>query len=228
MTQEFPSRRVCGVAMVLGPLLLLTGTLLRSPYNFFFPDQLAAAADHPVLMTAAYTTFLAGNVLMVAAVAGLARTIGGVWGAWGGILVTVGLVERTFHSGVDHAAFSVLRHSGLEPAKAFVANFYHDTHLFTFLSFTIMFGWYVLAFGAYRTLGVIRAIALATMGLLPLGVLKGTEVVSIVGTVGLCVAFVPLGVKWLREAPRLSRKTVLVAIPAALGVAGLAYLSTLG
>ncbi|ALG14128.1 hypothetical protein [Kibdelosporangium phytohabitans] len=228
MTNEFPSRRVCGVAMVLGPLLLLTGTLLRSPYNFFFPDQLAAAADHPVLMNAAYTAFTAGNVLMVAAVAGLARAIGGVWGAWGGVLVLVGLIERTFHSGVDHAAFSVLRHSGLEAANTFVANFYTDQHLFTFLSFTIMFGWYVLAVGAYRTLGLVRAIALATMGLLPLGVLKGTELVSIAGTVGLCVALVPLGIKWLREAPRLSRRTVLIAIPATLGVAGLAFLSTMG
>nr|CEL12684.1 hypothetical protein [Kibdelosporangium sp. MJ126-NF4]CTQ93548.1 hypothetical protein [Kibdelosporangium sp. MJ126-NF4] len=214
--------------MVLGPLLLLTGTLLRSPYNFFFPHQLAAAADHPTLMTAAYTAFLAGNVLMVPAVIGLARTIGGAWGAWGGIMVVTGLIERTFHSGVDHAAFSVLRHSGPEAAKEFVANFYQDQHMFTFLSFTIMFGWYVLAIGAYRTQGLVRSVTLATMGLLPLGVLKGTEVVSIVGTAGLCVAFVPLGITWLREAPRLSRRTVLIAIPATLGVAGLAFLSTLG
>jgi hypothetical protein len=66
------------------------------------------------------------------------------------------------------------------------------------------------------------------MGLLPLGVLKGTEVLSIVGTVGLCVALVPLGVQAIREQPRPTRRNVLTAVPVAVGLGALAFLSTLG
>ncbi len=219
--------------MVLGPVLLLVGTLLRSPFHFFFPDQLQAVAEHPALMQAAYTAFLAGNVVMWAAVACLVQRIGRErprWATWGGMLVTVGLFARTFHAGVDHAAFSATKHLGVERATEQVAQGYGDLHLFSFLSFTIMFGWYVLAIGAYRSrvLGPVRATGLAAMGLLPLGVLKGTEVLSIVGTIGLCVALVPLGIRVLLQQPKPTRRNVLVAVPVAVGLGALAVLSTLG
>ncbi|KOV75469.1 hypothetical protein [Nocardia sp. NRRL S-836] len=233
MTNRFPNGWTAGGALVLGPLLLLAGTLLRSPFHFFFPDQLRAAADHPALMTAAYTVFLAGHVVMWPAVAEVARRIGAkrpVWAAWGGVLVTVGLFARTFHAGVDQAAFSAVRHRGVEEATRLVADGYGDLHLFSYLSFTIMFGWYVLAVGAYLggVLGPVRAVALAAMGLLPLGVLKGAEVLSVVGTAGLCVALVPLGVRTLRELPRPSRRAVVLAAPVAVGLGALAFVSTLG
>lgn len=233
MTYRFPNGWVGGTALLLGPVLLLVGTLLRSPFDFFFPHQLQAAADHPGLMAAAYTSFLAGNVLMWPAVAALAQRIGVTrpgWATWAGMLVTVGLFERTFHAGVDHLAFSAQRHQGVEAATKLVAEAYPDLHLFSFLSFTIMFGWFVLAFSAHRggVLGVVRAIALACMGLLPLGVLKGTELLSMVGTAGLCVALVPLGVRVLREQPRPTRKQAVIAVPAALGLGALAVLSTFG
>ncbi|MGI5504185.1 hypothetical protein [Lentzea sp. CA-135723] len=227
---RFPNGWVGGVALVAGPVLLLAGTLLRSPFDFFFPDQLRAVAEHPALMRAAYTAFLAGTVVMWAAVAFLVHRIGATrWAAWGGVLVTVGLFARTFHAGVDHAAFSATKHLGVVEATELVAQGYGDLHLFSFLSFTIMFGWYVLAFAAYRGgLGRIRSVALAMMGLLPLGVLKGTEIVSIIGTIGLCVALVPLGVKVLMEQPTPTRKNVLTAVPVAVGLGALAVLSTLG
>lgn len=218
---------------MLGPALLLIGTLLRSPFHFFFPDQLRAVAEHPALMTAAYTAFLAGNVVMWAAVAFLVQRIGASkpgWAAWAGMLVTVGLFGRTFHAGVDHAAFSATGQLGVDGATDLVAKGYGDLHLFSFLSFTIMFGWFVLAFAAYRSgvLGAVRSTALAAMGLLPLGVLKGTDVLSIVGTVGLCVALVPLGIRVLTEQSRPTRRQVLIAVPAALGLGALAVLSTMG
>ncbi|GGN18622.1 hypothetical protein GCM10011609_69610 [Lentzea pudingi] len=230
---RFPNGWVGGAALIAGPVLLLAGTLLRSPFHFFFPDQLKAAAEHPGLVQAAYTAFLAGNVVMWAAVAYLAQRIGvrsPGWAAWGGVLVTVGLFARTFHAGVDQAAFSASRHLGVTQATELVARGYGDLHLFSFLSFTIMFGWYVLAIGAYRgeVLGKVRAVALATMGLLPLGVLKGTEMLSIVGTVGLCIALVPLGIRAVRAQRRPTRKNLLTAVPVALGLGALAVLSTLG
>jgi hypothetical protein len=233
MTNRFPNGWVAGAALVLGPVLLLTGTVLRSPYHFFFPDQLKAAADHPALMAAAYTAFLAGHVVMWPAVAEVARRIAParpVWAAWGGVLVTVGLFARTFHAGVDQAAFSAVRHRGAEEATRLVADGYGDLHLFSYLSFTIVFGWCVLAVGAYLggVLGPVRALALASTGLLPLGVLKGTELLSVVGTAGLCVALVPLGIRTLREQPRPSRKAAVLAVPVAAGLGVLAFVSTLG
>src|SRR5262249_16510784 len=68
----FPGRWVGGVAMILGPILLLSGALLRIQYHFFFPQQLAAFEAHPALMTASYNTFLAGNILMWPAIVTLA------------------------------------------------------------------------------------------------------------------------------------------------------------
>ncbi|GLY48608.1 hypothetical protein [Lentzea sp. NBRC 102530] len=227
---RFPNGWVGGAALIAGPVLLLVGTLLRSPFHFFFPDQLRAVAENPALMQAAYTAFLAGHVVMWAAVAHLAQRLGATrWAAWGGVLVTVGLFARTFHAGVDHAAFSATKHLGVEEATELVARGYGDLHLFSFLAFTIMFGWCVLAFAAHRGgLGRVRSVALATTGLLPLGVLKGTEVLSIVGTTGLCVALVPLGVQVIKEQPRPTKKNVLTAVPVAIGLGALAVLSTLG
>ncbi|PWK90337.1 hypothetical protein C8D88_101353 [Lentzea atacamensis] len=227
---KFPNGWVGGAALVLGPVLLLAGTLLRAPFNFFFPDQLRAVAEHPALMTAAYTAFLAGNVVMWAAVAFLVPLIGTRWAVWAGVLVTVGLFERTFHAGVDHAAFSATKHLGADGATELVAAGYQELHLFSFLSFTVMFGWFVLAVAAYRgrVLGPVRAVALAAMGLLPLGVLKGTEALSVVGTIGLCVALVPLGIRVIRRQPRPTRRNVLTVVPVAVGLGALAVLSTLG
>jgi hypothetical protein len=235
MTEDrwFPGRWVGGTALSLGPLLLLTGTLLRAPFHFFFPHQIAAAAEQPGLMTAAYSAFLAGNVLMWPAVATLARTIGlrrPVWAVWGGTLVVVGLFERTFTRASTTrpspwcATAGPVRPPGSSPTSARIST------CSVFLSFTIMFGWYVLAIGAYLSgaLGLIRSIALATMGLLPLGVLKGTEILSIIGTTGLVVALLPAGVRLLRSGPRPSRRAILLTVPAVLGLAALSYASALG
>ncbi|NUT93006.1 MAG: hypothetical protein HOY78_13375 [Saccharothrix sp.] len=226
----FPGRWVGGTALVLGPVLLLLGTLLRSPFHFFYPDQLRAMAEHPGLMTTAYTAFAAGNVVLGFAVVTLAQRIARPLGVWAGVFVLVGLFERTFHAGVDQAAQGLVRRHGPQFATDLVGASYGDLHLFSYLSFTIMFGWFLLAFAAYRSgaLGVVRSVCLATAGLLPLGVLKGTELLSIVGTVGLCAALVPLGVRVLLDGPRPSRRAVLATAGAVPLLGALALVSTMG
>lgn len=80
--------------MVLGPELLLVGTLLRWPFHYFFPRQLVAVAEQPARMTAAHTLVLAGTVLLAPAVIALAHRIGRtrpVLATWGAALVLVGL-----------------------------------------------------------------------------------------------------------------------------------------
>ncbi|WP_246412174.1 hypothetical protein [Amycolatopsis dendrobii] len=152
------------------------------------------------------------------------------WAAWSGALVLIGLVERVFHAGFDQAATDLARHRGAGYATEFVADAYGDLHLFSFLSFTIMFGWPLLAFAAYRAgvLGRVRAAALAAATVMPLGVLKGTTAWSIVAAAGLCVALIPAGLQLLKEAERPGRRTFGLASLGAVAVGALGYLSTLG
>jgi hypothetical protein len=231
---RFPGRWLGGVTLILGPLLMLTGVLSRAGYHFFFPDQLAAYEQHPTQMFAAYSLFAVGNVLLWPAIVTLAQRIAVTrpgWALWGGALVTFGLFGRAFHAGVDHLAFQLVRIQGADAATRTIADSYGAYHVFSALNMAIVAGWIVLAAGALRArvLGPIRAIALAAMSALPLGVLKGTTPLSIAAVAGLAVALVPLGVRVLHEGPRPSPGAVArwtLAVIAALtamallGVAG--------
>ena len=202
----FPGRWVGGTALIIAPLLMLTGVLLRFQFPFFFPHQLAAYAQHPALLTAAYSCFLAGNILLWPAILTLTglimRTRRG-WAIWGGSLTLFGLFARTFHAGIDHLAFQIVRIQGVDPATNTVAKSYGAFHVVSSLNALILFGWIVLAIGAYRsgTLGLLRSIALGLMAALMMGVLKGSSPTSVIATGGLCIALVPLGANVLWESP---------------------------
>ena len=230
----FPGRWVGGTAMVLGPLLMLAGAALRSRVHFFYPDQLAASAERPLLMSAAYGLFAAGNVLLWPAVVVLASRIGARhpgWGLWGGLLAVSGLFARAFHAGVDHLAFQLVRAEGVDAATSVVSTGYGAFHVFSALNLAILAGWVVLAVGAWRAgvLGPARAVALGLTAALPLGVLKGTTPLSLVALAGLCVALVPLGLSLWREDPRPRRATsVRWAATAALSLAALVLLGRAG
>ncbi|GAA2135682.1 hypothetical protein [Glycomyces algeriensis] len=228
---RFPGRWLGGTALVLGPLLLLTGVLLRAGTPFFFPDQLRAYAEHPMLMTAAYSCFLAGIVLLWPAVLVLAQRIGQhrpKWALWGGAMAVFGLFARAFHAGADHLAFQLAADRGPDEATRAVADAYGAWHLMSAFSVAIMAGWIVLAIGAFRakTFGWIRAALLASAALLPLGVLKGTTPLSVVAALGLAIALVPLGIAVLREGPvprprtLIGRTAGMLALIAAMALAG--------
>ena len=227
----FPGRWVGGGSLVFGPLLLLLAVVLRLPFFFssippahieaikahatFFPLELAAVEAHPDLMVASYGSFLAGNILMWPAVATLVRLIDAtrpVWALWGGALTIFGLFARTFHAGVDHFAFQLIRVQNLELATravgdSYIAVSYGPFNLIGALGFAVFFGWPMLAIGAYRsgTLGLIRSVGVGLMAALMAGVLKGSTAVSVVATGGLCIALVPLGIQMLlgRAGPSL-------------------------
>ncbi|GII77944.1 hypothetical protein Sru01_29260 [Sphaerisporangium rufum] len=216
----FPGRWVGGVSLIAGPLLIMTGTILRSQFYFFVPYQLAAYSRHPALITAAYTCFAAGFVLLWPAVLTLAQRITAtspLWGLWGGCLVMVGLFTRVFQFGTDHLAFHLTDSLGL-PAMLHGIDAYYtawrDTlwHPFKTMSAPAFFGWVVLAIGAYRSgaLGLGRAIALGLMSALALGTLKGTEIPqSFIAVGGLCVAFIPMGISLLRSGPPPTRRAMV-------------------
>ncbi|MCX5405802.1 hypothetical protein OHA37_18140 [Streptomyces sp. NBC_00335] len=210
----FPGRWAGGVSLVAGPLLLGAGVLLRLPFHFFYPEQLAARVEHPVLIAVSYGAFAAGTVLLWPAVAVLASRIGrrrpGL-ALWGGIFAVLGLFARTFHAGVDHLAFQLAERQGAGAAASFVGETYGAFHVFSALNLAVMGGWLLLAVGSWRAgvLGPVRALALAAASALPLGVLKGTTPLSVAAVAGLCLALVPLGVTVLRDGPAPRRAVVL-------------------
>lgn len=222
----FPGRWIGGVSLILAPLVLLTGVLLRIRFHFFFPEQLTAFRDHPALMTASYNCFVAGNILLWPAIITLAEWIGrkrSQLALWGGSLAVLGLFARTFHGGVDHLAFQLVRLQGLETATSTVADAYGAFSIVATLNGAIMAGWVLLGLGAYLsgTFGLFRSIALGSMSLLMLGVLKGSSWVSVIATAGLCAAFLPFGISVLKSGPTprfkaIARWTLIVLAITAL------------
>lgn len=212
LTGSFPGRWIGGASLILGPLLLLAGAGLRMPFHFFFPQQLAAFAEHPQRITAAYSLWALGHVTLIFAVLTLTTLIGRwnpVWAAWAGALAILGLFTRTFHAGIDHLAFQLVQVQSLEQATQAVDDSYRAFHAFRYLNGAIMMGWVLLAIGAYRsgTLGWPRALALGMMVMVPFGTLKGTEIRA-VGLLGLAIALIPLGITILRQGPPLSRRAL--------------------
>lgn len=210
----FPGRWIGGTSMILAPIVLFTGVLLRMRFHFFFPQQLAAYGDHPTLMVTSYNFFVIGNILMWPAIITLARMVGQKriqLALWGGTFVIFGLFARTFHGGIDHLAFQLVRVQGLKPATEAVADAYGAFNIIATLNGTIVFGWIILAIGAYLsgTLGLVRSIAFGLMAALMIGVLKGSSWVSVMATAGLCIALVPLGVKVLKDGPTPGYKAVV-------------------
>lgn len=210
----FPGRWIGGASLIIAPVVLLAGIVMRIQFHFFFPQQLAAFENHPILISTSYNFFVAGNILLWPAIMTLARYIGlkkRQWALWGGSFVIFGLFARSFHAGVDHFAFQLVRLQGLDMATKTVADSYGAFHIISMLNGTILFGWIILAIGSYLsgTLGLIRAIALACMAALMIGVLKGSSIVSIIATLGLCIALVPFGIQVLKDGPSLNRKTIV-------------------
>ena len=224
---RFPGRWVGGVALIAGPLLWLIGVLLRLPYHFFFPQQLAAYEQAPSRMTAAYSCVLAGQMVVALGVLTAAEIVGRTRPALatcGGLLVLLGLFGRTFHAGADHLAFQLVAPLGVPSATGVIGRSYGAAHIVAALNPAIMFGWPVLALGAWRA-GVLpwwRAMALASMAALMLGVLKGSTWTSVICLGGLAAALVPLGVRVLLDGPRPRPAAVAawaVGVPALIGLA---------
>ncbi|MEH7081086.1 hypothetical protein V7101_21190, partial [Bacillus velezensis] len=95
-----------------------------------------------------------------------------------------------------------------------IAQSYGSYHIFHSLSPLIMFGWIILAIGAFRAkvLNLLSSTMLGLMSALPLGVLKGTTPFSIVATLAICIALIPLGIKVLREGTKPNFKKVIASI----------------
>jgi hypothetical protein len=204
----FPGRWIGGCSLVLGPILLLVGTLLRIQFDFFFPAQLAAVETHPGSIAAAYGVFLAGIVCLWPAILTLTRAIGQTnpgWALWGGTLAMLGLFKRAFDYGASHFALQLVDIQGVDAATRSVGKYYGAFEgVARTLGFAALFGWIVLAVGTYKSgvFGIWRSVALSLMAGLMLGVVKGSTWFSVLQIAGLCVALVPLGITVMRDGPR--------------------------
>lgn len=210
----FPGRWVGGGSLIIGPMLILIGILLRSPFYYFFDAQLKAYTEHPMIIIGSYSCFVLGNILLWPAIITLARSIGMEYpnlAIWGGCLVILGLFARTFHGGIDHLAFQLVDTKGVEMTTKVVEESYGAFHIVRYLNGAIVAGWVVLAIGAYRSkiLGRFQSISLSIMAILPLGTLKGTRIESIIGTILLCISLIPLGFKIISDGPRPSRRSII-------------------
>ncbi|GAB3710858.1 hypothetical protein GCM10027592_47930 [Spirosoma flavus] len=217
-----------GVAMILAPLLLVLSQLLLLQFEFFFPQQLKAFNRLPTQVTTAYNLFLAGNILLWPAIVTLVKLVGQrqpAWALWGGTLVMLGLFARTFHYGINHLAFQLVKVQNLQLATKAVADSYGAFHIISSLSAAIMFGWIILAIGTYRSgvLSLVGSIGLGLMSALMLGVLKGASFVSVLATASLCVALLPLGKSVLMSGPIPQVRTIASWVLLILGIGTLMY-----
>ncbi|RAJ90008.1 hypothetical protein LX87_05574 [Larkinella arboricola] len=108
----FPGRWLGAISMSIAPLLLLMAELLRVQFDFFFTQQLIAFDQQPTRLLTVYSLFLAGNILLWPAVLTLTNLVeqkAPAWALWGGSFVLLGLFARTFHYGVNHLAFQLVK-----------------------------------------------------------------------------------------------------------------------
>lgn len=225
----FPGRWIGGTSMLIAPILILASQVLLVKFDFFYPYQLKAYYEQPVLVATAYSLYLAGNILLWPAVATIARYVGQkepLLGLVGGTLVMFGLFARTFHYGINHLAFQLVNVQDIQSATKAVGDSYGAFHIVSTLSAAIMFGWIILAIGTYRSglLSLIHSICLGLFSALMLGVLKGSSPFSIICTIGLSIAMLALGKKVLTDGPRPSTKDLVFWPLAVLVITTVMYL----
>jgi hypothetical protein len=213
---DFPGTWISAASLIVSPVLFLLGEILRSGADYPFSDQLSFYADHNGLMGISYGISALSLMLMWPGVLAVAHLIGRTRPAWsvaGGALATTGLLVNTFHEGMNLMAFRMVEELGTDTATGAVARSYADPYLVYPLVFVDNLGWIVLAFGAYlsRTLGWLRSLGLLIMCGHVSGLLKGATAFGLLFDLGLCAAFIPLGISLLRHRTQTRRASVTVA-----------------
>jgi hypothetical protein len=202
----FPGTWISAGSLIISPVLLLLGEVLRIGADYPFADQLSHYADHKGLMSTSYGISALSLMLMWPAVLAVAQLVGRTRPAWsvaGGTLAMTGLLVNTFHEGMNLMAFRMVDELGTDVATGAVAGSYAGPYLVYPLVFVDNLGWIVLALGAYlsRTLGWLRSLGLLVMAAHVSGLLKGATAFGVLYDLGLCAAFIPLGLSLLRHRP---------------------------
>jgi hypothetical protein len=164
---------------------------------FAAPEQLAAYARQPELVTAGYALFALASILLCGTVIVFAREIGGRLALVGGALVVASLFARLYFSGVDLTAFSLVDRIGLDQATSFAMESYVDLsyglwRIPVTASAGSIIGAVLLAVAGWRAgrLGVARCALLLSFGWVFMGVLKEATLAGVLhGGVAAVVLF---------------------------------------
>ena len=149
----WPGTRLGAAALVLAPLLLLAGEVLRSGHYYFFPAQLSAIGTDRATMLTSYALYTAGLVLMIPAFLALAGLIGKEqpgWAFWGATIAVVGSTVRIFQEGIGFLALQLVGVQGLLAATAAVGATYGAWYVLQTLNGSDNIAYGILAIGAYR------------------------------------------------------------------------------
>jgi hypothetical protein len=221
---SFPGRWIGGVALILGPVVMCAGYLLRhlstvtalTPQQHAWAEaqpfaaygQLLSYTSEPALLTLSYAVFALGAILLFPAFAALAQRVGGGLACWGATLLVAGLFARLYFAGADQTAFQLTEVMGLEQAtnaimKEYVDISYGPWRIPVWASVGQYAGSLLLAIAAWRSgvFGTTRSLMVLLAGGTWMGVLKGASVPDVLVTGLLCVALVPLGVQVWRGRP---------------------------
>ncbi|MGW0192331.1 hypothetical protein [Nonomuraea sp. NPDC003201] len=222
MATPFPGRWIGGVTLIVGPMIMCAGYLLRylstataltpqqqawaeaQPFAAF--GQLLAHTSAPALLTLSYAVFALGALLLFPAFVALAQQVGGHLAQWGATLLVIGLFARLYFAGADQTAFQLTEAIGLDQAtsatmKEYVDISYGPWRVPVWASVGQYAGSLLLAIAAWRSglFGTARAVMLLLAGGTWMGVLKGSSIPDVLVTGLLCVALVPLGARMLRD-----------------------------
>lgn len=198
----FPGRWVSEAALVLGPLLWLTGLLVRDfaqrtaglgPEEraalegslFAAPDPLALYAQNPTLVATGYALFALGALALWPAFTALARMCverSPELAIAGGVLLVTCLFARLYVTGVEQTAFQMVDVMGLEQATSEVLESYREIsygpwRIAVTAAALQYLGGPLLAVAAYRArvFGTGRALLLVFWATLWSGVLKESD-----------------------------------------------------
>lgn len=220
------TERIIGVgALLCGPVLWLAGLVLRkvavssakftpeqvrnyTEQPFAAPEQLAAYAANPRLVTIGYTVFLTGAVVMIFAVVSLARVAAirsAILAPLGGLLLICGLVARAYRAGVEQTAFNLVDAHGLDFATAFVADHYVDIsygpwRIPVMMSAGQYIGAALLTVGLYqaRIFGTGRSLILVWWATMWSGVLKAADWADMPSGMALILVLAPFAIHLMR------------------------------
>jgi hypothetical protein len=191
------------VALGIGPLVWFAALLVRhlgvetagftaaerarfDAEPFAAPEQLAAYARQPELVTAGYALFALASILLCATVIVFAREIGGRLALVGCAVFVASLFARLYFSGIDLTAFELVDRLGLDQATRLVLESYVDLsyglwRIPVTASAGSIVGAVLLAIAGWRAgkLGVVRCLLLLSFGWVFMGVLKEATLIGV-------------------------------------------------
>lgn len=210
-TATFPGPSMTGIAMVVAPLLLMTGAaLFVGLYGATGAERLEAIADHRGRAFAAVNFAMAGTILLVFAVAGLSAAVSRQrprLGRIGGVLTIIGLFGPAFFLGADFLSIQLTDLADRAGAVTAVEDSATVPNIVNLCGPALIAGLVILAIGAYKS-GMLprsRSWALGLAALAPVGFVSGFMPIAVGAWFCLAIALVPLGLEQWRSratAPR--------------------------